>query len=59
MGIRERWLIDNERKEVEVRSFETDATYSYKVGESVAFALSRPSEVAVENITLQNVSGAL
>jgi NAD(P)-dependent dehydrogenase (short-subunit alcohol dehydrogenase family) len=30
-----------------------------QVGESVAFALSRPSEVAVENITLQNVSGAL
>ena len=30
-----------------------------QVGESVAFALSRPSEVALENITLQNVSGAL
>jgi NAD(P)-dependent dehydrogenase (short-subunit alcohol dehydrogenase family) len=30
-----------------------------QIGEAVAFALSRPSEVAVENITLQNVSGAL
>jgi NAD(P)-dependent dehydrogenase (short-subunit alcohol dehydrogenase family) len=30
-----------------------------QVGEAVAFALSRPSDVAVENITLQNVSGAL
>jgi NAD(P)-dependent dehydrogenase (short-subunit alcohol dehydrogenase family) len=29
------------------------------VGEAVAFALSRPSDVAVENITLQNASGAL
>jgi short-subunit dehydrogenase len=30
-----------------------------QIGEAVVFALSRPSEVAVENITLQNVSGAL
>ena len=30
-----------------------------QIGEAVAFALSRPSEVAVESITLQNVSGAL
>jgi NAD(P)-dependent dehydrogenase (short-subunit alcohol dehydrogenase family) len=30
-----------------------------EVGSAVAFALSRPSDVAVENITLQNASGAL
>jgi NAD(P)-dependent dehydrogenase (short-subunit alcohol dehydrogenase family) len=30
-----------------------------EVAEAVAFALSRPNQVAVENITLQNVSGAL
>ena len=30
-----------------------------QIGEAVAFALSRPSDVAVENITLQNVQGAL
>jgi short-subunit dehydrogenase len=30
-----------------------------EVGEAVAYALSRPSDVAVENIQLQNVSGAL
>lgn len=30
-----------------------------EVGEAVAYALSRPSNVALENITLQNVSGAL
>jgi NAD(P)-dependent dehydrogenase (short-subunit alcohol dehydrogenase family) len=30
-----------------------------EIGEAVAYALSRPNEVAVENITLQNVSGAL
>jgi len=30
-----------------------------EIGEAVAYALSRPAEVAVENITLQNVSGAL
>ena len=30
-----------------------------QIGEAVAFALSRPNDVAVENITLQNVSGAL
>jgi NAD(P)-dependent dehydrogenase (short-subunit alcohol dehydrogenase family) len=29
------------------------------IGEAVAYALSRPGDVAVENITLQNVSGAL
>jgi 3-oxoacyl-[acyl-carrier protein] reductase len=30
-----------------------------QVGEAVAFALSRPSDVAIENISIQNVSGAL
>jgi NAD(P)-dependent dehydrogenase (short-subunit alcohol dehydrogenase family) len=30
-----------------------------EVAEAVAFALSRPAEVAVENITLQNASGTL
>jgi NAD(P)-dependent dehydrogenase (short-subunit alcohol dehydrogenase family) len=30
-----------------------------EVGEAVAYALSRPADVTVENITLQNVSGAL
>ena len=30
-----------------------------QIGEAIAFALSRPSDVAVENITLQNVQGAL
>jgi short-subunit dehydrogenase len=30
-----------------------------EVANAVAYALSRPSQVAVENITLQNVSGAL
>lgn len=30
-----------------------------QIGEAVAFALSRPGDVAVENISLQNVSGAL
>jgi len=30
-----------------------------QIGEAVAFALSRPNDVAVENITLQNVSGVL
>jgi NAD(P)-dependent dehydrogenase (short-subunit alcohol dehydrogenase family) len=30
-----------------------------QIGDAVAFALSRPSDVAVENITLQNVNGAL
>ena len=30
-----------------------------EVGEAVAYALSRPNNVAVENIQLQNVSGAL
>ena len=32
---------------------------AHQVGEAVAFALSRPSDVAMENITLQNVQGAL
>jgi NAD(P)-dependent dehydrogenase (short-subunit alcohol dehydrogenase family) len=32
---------------------------AHQVGEAVAFALSRPNDVAVENITLQNVQGAL
>jgi Uma2 family endonuclease len=32
MGVREMWLIDNEKKEVEVRSFE-NATF--KVGENL------------------------
>src|SRR2546423_4763518 len=30
-----------------------------QIGEAVAFALSRPSDVAIEGITLQNTSGAL
>jgi NAD(P)-dependent dehydrogenase (short-subunit alcohol dehydrogenase family) len=30
-----------------------------EIGEAVAYALSRPGDVAVENISLQNVSGAL
>ena len=30
-----------------------------EIAEAVAFALSRPAEVAVENITVQNVTGAL
>jgi NAD(P)-dependent dehydrogenase (short-subunit alcohol dehydrogenase family) len=30
-----------------------------EIGDAVAFALSRPTDVAIENITLQNVSGAL
>lgn len=30
-----------------------------EIGEAVAFALSRPAEVAVENIELKNVSGSL
>jgi NAD(P)-dependent dehydrogenase (short-subunit alcohol dehydrogenase family) len=30
-----------------------------EIGDAVAYALSRPAEVAVENITLQNVSGRL
>ena len=30
-----------------------------EIGTAVAFAISRPGDVAVENITLQNVSGAL
>jgi short-subunit dehydrogenase len=30
-----------------------------EVGDAVAYALSRPSDVAVENIQLQNVSGTL
>ena len=30
-----------------------------EIGTAVAYALSRPGDVAVENITLQNVSGAL
>jgi Uma2 family endonuclease len=35
MGIREMWLIDNERKEVEVRSFEVDKTAIYKVEDTI------------------------
>ena len=31
MGIREMWLVDNETKEVEVRSFEAGKTVVYKV----------------------------
>lgn len=30
-----------------------------EIGEGVAYALSRPADVAVENIELQNVSGRL
>ena len=30
-----------------------------EIGEAVAFALSRPAQVAVENIELKNVSGRL
>ncbi len=30
-----------------------------EIGAAVAYALSRPGDVALENITLQNVSGAL
>ena len=31
MGVREMWLIDTERKEVEVRSFEAGKTAVYKI----------------------------
>jgi len=33
MGIREMWLVDNETKEIEVRSFETGRDVVYKSGE--------------------------
>jgi Uma2 family endonuclease len=35
MGIREMWLIDTEKHEVEVRSFEAGKTAVYKVGENL------------------------
>jgi Uma2 family endonuclease len=35
MVVREMWLIDNEKKEVEVRSFETDKTTIYSFGDTL------------------------
>jgi Uma2 family endonuclease len=35
MGIREMWLIDTEKHEVEVRSFEAGKTATYKGGETI------------------------
>jgi Uma2 family endonuclease len=35
MGIRELWLIDNETKEIEVRSFEANTNAVYKINDVI------------------------
>ena len=35
MGVREMWLVDTEKKEVEVRSFEAEKSAIYRIGESL------------------------
>jgi Uma2 family endonuclease len=35
MGIREMWLIDPEKKEVEVRSFEASKNATYNLGQTL------------------------
>jgi Uma2 family endonuclease len=47
MGVREMWLIDNEKKEVEVRSFETDKTTIYSVGDTLQSELLPEIEIPV------------
>ncbi len=39
MGVREMWLVDTEKKEIEVRSFESDKTAVFKIADTL------PSEV--------------
>ena len=35
MGVREMWLIDNENREVEVRSFKSDKNATFKISETL------------------------
>jgi Uma2 family endonuclease len=35
MGVREMWLIDNENKEVEIRSFESDKSATFKLSDNL------------------------
>ncbi len=47
MGVREMWLLDNETKEVEVRSFEVDRSAVFKSGEMVRSHVLAKIEIAV------------
>ncbi|PYS46205.1 MAG: hypothetical protein DMG13_30495 [Acidobacteria bacterium] len=47
MGVREMWLIDTEKKEVEVRSFEAGKTAVFKSGESLRSEVLPKIEIEV------------
>ena len=47
MGIREMWLLDNDRKEVEVRSFEAGKNAIYKIGETLRSEVLPKIEIPV------------
>jgi Uma2 family endonuclease len=47
MGVREMWLIDSEKKEVEVRSFQAEKNASYKIGDNLRSEVLPKIEIPV------------
>jgi Uma2 family endonuclease len=52
MGVREMWLVDTEKKEVEVQSFESGKNAVYKIGDMLRSAVLLKSEIAVSGLSL-------
>jgi Uma2 family endonuclease len=50
MGVREMWLVDPEKKQIEVRSFEADKSEVSKVGDTLRSQLLERIEIPVASI---------
>ena len=50
LGVGEMWLVDTEKKEIEVRSFLADQTSVYKQGENVRSRILRKTEIPISTI---------
>ena len=50
MGVREMWLIDNEKKEIEIRSFESGNFDVFKVGQSLCSEILPKLDIQVSSL---------
>ena len=50
MGVREMWLVDPEKKQIEVRSFEADNSAVFKVGDTLRCQVLERIEIPVASI---------
>ena len=50
MGVREMWLIDNDKKEVEVRSFESDKSATLKLADTLHSAVLPKIRIPIRSL---------